>query len=505
MPEAAGAALSLSFALARPSAGTLGPPTSCSAKQDHQATPTIHQKGNMSEPAPAPAPASSNGTLRLPPPHRLLSDPQFHQPGFSSHHSSMPPMATAQSQPNNEINRQLPPLHSLYPPPGASTAGFHGTPHHVGPRHDLLPPASMIVQTGQQAPPPHGQQTSSLSCPTSNPDDGASPHHHARSNSVVSGLSVSTSPASSTVSSADSVLPLSMVSSASSVTSTTSTSKRRPTRTRTASTGSTGSVASIASLSSSSATDLDALGRKKPKIPRNPTSWDPHDDLLLRHLKEQQKLGWKDIASHFAGRTPNACQFRWRRLMSGSLRGGATPAVESNTTNNVNNININTNNDSSHKTSNWNEDANWDHSTQSPQSPPMIPATTTRPLVPPSDYEIEQEQLGIEETQQRTPPLRTLPQNGAGETDNQSTVPELKNTESAPAHPELVSQSQSQSQSQRSGKSASGKVWSQEEDDLVTRSDLRFEELSVLLPSRTENEIWDRIKNLANSSSESRS
>ncbi|KAK9238934.1 hypothetical protein V1525DRAFT_399904 [Lipomyces kononenkoae] len=497
MPEAAGAALSLSFALARPSTGTLGTSTSSSSKQDHQAIPPpIHHKGNMSEPAPAPAPApasapasasaSSNGTLRLPPPHRLLSDPQFHQPGFSSHHSPMPPMPM-QSQ-SNEINRQLPPLHSLYPPPGASATGFHGHHPAAPPRHDLLPPASMITQTGQA--PHHGQQTSSSI--TSNPEniDGASPHH-ARSNSVMSGLSVSTSPASSTVSSADSVLPLSMVSSASSVTSTaSSTSKRRPTRTRTASTGSTGSVGSIASLSSSSATDLDALGRKKPKIPRNPTSWDPHDDLLLRHLKEQQKLGWKDIASHFAGRTPNACQFRWRRLMSGSLRGGAaTPAAESNTNN-------------SHKNSNWTEDAIWDRATQSPPSPPMIPATTTRPLVAPSDYEMEQEQLAVQETQ-CTPPgtlsQPDLPQNVAGEADNQSTLAEQKDSEPAPVHSKLVPQSQ------RSGKSASGKAWSQEEDDLVTRSDLRFEELSVLLPSRTENEIWDRIKNLASSSSESRS
>ncbi|AOW02248.1 hypothetical protein B0I75DRAFT_18130 [Yarrowia lipolytica] len=53
---------------------------------------------------------------------------------------------------------------------------------------------------------------------------------------------------------------------------------------------------------------------------KTPSSWDPHDDLLLRHLKETLKLGWKEIASHFPNRTPNACQFRWRRLISGTLR-----------------------------------------------------------------------------------------------------------------------------------------------------------------------------------------
>lgn len=53
---------------------------------------------------------------------------------------------------------------------------------------------------------------------------------------------------------------------------------------------------------------------------RTPTSWDAQDDILLMHLKDQQKLGWKEIASNFTNRTPNACQFRWRRLKSGNLK-----------------------------------------------------------------------------------------------------------------------------------------------------------------------------------------
>lgn len=53
---------------------------------------------------------------------------------------------------------------------------------------------------------------------------------------------------------------------------------------------------------------------------RTPTSWDALDDILLMHLKDNQKLGWKEIASHFQNRTPNACQFRWRRLKSGNLK-----------------------------------------------------------------------------------------------------------------------------------------------------------------------------------------
>lgn len=62
----------------------------------------------------------------------------------------------------------------------------------------------------------------------------------------------------------------------------------------------------------------DGSGAKN--FSRTPTSWDAQDDILLMHLKDQQKLGWKEIASHFTNRTPNACQFRWRRLKSGNLK-----------------------------------------------------------------------------------------------------------------------------------------------------------------------------------------
>lgn len=61
---------------------------------------------------------------------------------------------------------------------------------------------------------------------------------------------------------------------------------------------------------------------------RTPSSWEPQDDVLLRHLKEVKRLGWKDIAQYFTNRTPNACQFRWRRLKSGSLKTVKSPEEE---------------------------------------------------------------------------------------------------------------------------------------------------------------------------------
>ncbi|QPG74159.1 hypothetical protein FOA43_001483 [Brettanomyces nanus] len=50
---------------------------------------------------------------------------------------------------------------------------------------------------------------------------------------------------------------------------------------------------------------------------RSSSAWPPEDDRLLRELKEEKNLGWREIASYFPHRTLNACQFRWRRLVVG--------------------------------------------------------------------------------------------------------------------------------------------------------------------------------------------
>ncbi|CAL9735725.1 transcriptional regulatory protein Dot6p [Monosporozyma servazzii] len=61
---------------------------------------------------------------------------------------------------------------------------------------------------------------------------------------------------------------------------------------------------------------------------KNPSSWEPIDDILLRHLKEIKKMGWKEISQYFNNRTPNACQFRWRRLKSGNLKSNKTALMD---------------------------------------------------------------------------------------------------------------------------------------------------------------------------------
>ncbi|CAI7490136.1 CFC_collapsed_G0057490.mRNA.1.CDS.1 [Saccharomyces cerevisiae] len=42
-------------------------------------------------------------------------------------------------------------------------------------------------------------------------------------------------------------------------------------------------------------------------------------------------MGWKDISQYFPSRTPNACQFRWRRLKSGNLKSNKTALIDINT------------------------------------------------------------------------------------------------------------------------------------------------------------------------------
>lgn len=143
---------------------------------------------------------------------------------------------------------------------------------------------------------------------------------------------------------------------------------------------------------------------------KTPSSWDPNDDLVLRHLKEQLKLGWKEIASHFPNRTTNACQFRWRRLMSGTLR------------------------------SNGNKESSPQH-----QQQPQLASNLSPP--PPTTY-------------------------------------------ISPALSAIISKEE-----QKQGQTST--IWTVEEDELLlSRQDLNPEELSVLLPMKSEAEIETRIKAL---------
>ena len=66
--------------------------------------------------------------------------------------------------------------------------------------------------------------------------------------------------------------------------------------------------------SDSSSIDSSAATQARRMAFGSPT-WTQKDDELLRHLKEVEKIGWRDISMYFPTRTINACQFRWRRLI----------------------------------------------------------------------------------------------------------------------------------------------------------------------------------------------
>lgn len=58
-----------------------------------------------------------------------------------------------------------------------------------------------------------------------------------------------------------------------------------------------------------------SLPSNKPRKTKHFSTWTPAEDKLLRELKEEQKMGWKQILTYLNDRTPNACQFRWRRVV----------------------------------------------------------------------------------------------------------------------------------------------------------------------------------------------
>jgi hypothetical protein len=175
-------------------------------------------------------------------------------------------------------------------------------------------------------------------------------------------------------------------------------------------------------LPSSPASTTSQQDRRK-----TPTSWDPNDDMILRHLKEQLKLGWKEIASHFPNRTTNACQFRWRRLMSGTLRNNGG---NNNSGSGVSSASISAANSTA-------------------------PSTISSPLTTTAISPLHTPPTSIQHFQ--------LP----------SIQPPL------PLKTELF------------------REWSKDEDELLlSRKDLRTDELSLLLSQRSESEIKDRIAQL---------
>ncbi|KAI5788857.1 hypothetical protein DFH27DRAFT_212724 [Peziza echinospora] len=244
--------------------------------------------------------------------------------------------------------------------------------------------------------------------------------------------------------------------------------------------------------------EYDVLGRKKPKTPRTPMSWDPQDDILLKELKEEQRLGWKEIATHFPGRTSHACQFRWRRLVSGTLKyyqGHRRPPVVTTT--------------SSSFASEMAASTIPNHAASAPTTPstarypaPVSPATSPqhsqhygydrapyhhRPSFSGATFSLPspassspQQQLGSPMAMPGTPctppPPHTPTFHGANHYGNY------------PTHPHYFPSTTEDEDEEDN--------WTAEEDALLMDRKLCFDEVNVLLRGRREPEIWQRMGKL---------
>ncbi|KAI5821401.1 hypothetical protein BZA77DRAFT_238252 [Pyronema omphalodes] len=220
----------------------------------------------------------------------------------------------------------------------------------------------------------------------------------------------------------------------------------------------------------------DVLGRKKPKTPRTPMSWDPKDDILLKQLKEEQRLGWKEIATHFHGRTSHACQFRWRRLASGQLKyyqGHRRPPPVTTTSASFANEMASTATAGSVSASPKVLMNGLHHNTQqSVITPPRV--LHAMPHMPPSN-------------ESSLPPMHNpalyqqhVPHSNWGQSASLYQPTPLPSPTSYA--PRFMFENQPQQP----------RHWSEEEDAVLMNRKLSFDEVNVLLAGRTEGEIWER-------------
>ncbi|KAH3667888.1 hypothetical protein WICMUC_005166 [Wickerhamomyces mucosus] len=222
---------------------------------------------------------------------------------------------------------------------------------------------------------------------------------------------------------------------------------------------------------------------------RTPSSWDPQDDLLLRHLKEELKLGWKEISTHFNNRTPNACQFRWRRLRSGSLKSQSA-------TNNTDASTSITPTPTITTTSTGNTTT-----TTTATSTPSLQGLLKNELDSPSSI--------LNDTKSPNSVKDPISSNSSVSSNSPKTDSHELIIEPNWDHFNSVSTFGAPASTETPLPVAQALLahWTKEEDELLAnirrKRSLSFTELSILLPTRTENEILLRIDELKRVSSPS--
>ncbi|RPB21559.1 hypothetical protein L211DRAFT_420823 [Terfezia boudieri ATCC MYA-4762] len=244
--------------------------------------------------------------------------------------------------------------------------------------------------------------------------------------------------------------------------------------------------------------EYDVLGRKKPKTPRTPMSWDPEDDILLKELKEEQRLGWKEIATHFPGRTSHACQFRWRRLVSGTLKyyqGHRRPPVVTTTSSSFASEMAAT--VSSHTVSS--------HTVSAPATPsvPRYPPPVSPATSPQHNQHYAYDRTYHQHRSSFSTGSFSLPSPASSSPQQQIGSPmAIPGTPcSPPPQTPTFHSSQYSPYAQippyfPSMEEDDGDDWTPEEDALLMDRKLCFEEVNVLLSKRREPEIWRRMGKL---------
>lgn len=244
---------------------------------------------------------------------------------------------------------------------------------------------------------------------------------------------------------------------------------------------------------------------------RTPSSWDPHDDLLLRRLKEQQKLGWKEISSHFTNRTPNACQFRWRRLRSGSLKNSSSTSlpqqgedqklpIQPKTIRRHSLLSTSSTaplGSSSRSRSGSFTDLQSTNSISSVESAKprgRSYSTTSSSLLFPHDDPLPRDHI-----------YSSLPQHHLSNNLNHHHhlnphhLIQKQQLQSIAQHQHLQLQQHQLLQQHQQQLAPLASMWDEDEDDLLLsrrERELSFTELSILLPSKSEMDIWLRIEYL---------
>lgn len=202
-------------------------------------------------------------------------------------------------------------------------------------------------------------------------------------------------------------------------------------------------------------------------------------------------MGWKQISNYFENRTSNACQFRWRRLKSGKLKThdcSKTVKLEHDYLHGVRN----------HRTGSLLvEDLNarkLKRKLRKAESPVTDEAAVAYEVQQNSPYERSYERSPYERSSyESSPPSFDKPQYEQ-QYDRQSQPPQP--VQLAPIQlPKLTeAPALATNQPQRAGS-----IWSNEENQLIrdrVSRRLSFDELCILMPSKTNLQIKDRIQQL---------